>query len=130
MRWWTSLGITIGALFVLATAVALSVRRSRAALLELARLIPPCLALLRDVMRDPAVPRRAKIAPALVLVYLAIPIDLIPDFIPVLGHLDDALIVAWALRHLVASAGRERLATHWKGEPATLDRILRLARVG
>jgi uncharacterized membrane protein YkvA (DUF1232 family) len=130
VRWWTSLGITIGALFVLATAVALSVRRSRAALLELARLIPPCLALLRDVMRDPAVPRRAKIAPALVLVYLAIPIDLIPDFIPVLGHLDDALIVAWALRHLVASAGRERLATHWKGEPATLDRILRLARVG
>jgi uncharacterized membrane protein YkvA (DUF1232 family) len=80
-------------------------------------------------MRDPAVPRRAKIAPALVLVYLALPIDLIPDFIPALGHLDDALFVAWALRLLAATAGRDRLAAHWRGEPATLDRILRLARV-
>ena len=80
-------------------------------------------------MRDPAVPRRAKIVPALVVVYLAIPIDLIPDFIPGLGYLDDALIVAWAIRHLVASAGRERVTAHWQGEPDTLDRILRFARV-
>jgi uncharacterized membrane protein YkvA (DUF1232 family) len=127
--WWIWLLIILAALSALGIAVALSVRRSRAALMELARLVPTCLALLRDVMRDPAVPRRAKIASALVLVYLALPIDLIPDFIPALGHLDDALLVAWALRHLVASAGRERLAAHWRGEPATLDRILRLARV-
>lgn len=129
MPLWTWLLITIAALSALAITVALSIHRSRAALIELARLVPTCLALLRDVMRDPAVPRRAKIAPALVLVYLALPIDLIPDFIPALGHLDDALIVAWALRHLAATAGRDRLAAHWRGEPATLDRILRLARV-
>lgn len=129
MPWWTWPLITLVTLSVLAITVALSVRRSRTALIELARLVPTCLALLRDLMRDPDVPRRAKIAPALVLVYLALPIDLIPDFIPGLGHLDDALIVAWALRHLVASAGRERLEIHWRGDPATLDRILQLARV-
>lgn len=129
MRWWTWLLIAIGTIGTLVLVAALSVRRSRAALIELVRLIPACLALLRDVMRDPSVPKRAKIAPALVLVYLAIPLDLIPDFIPGLGHLDDALVVAWAIRHLVATAGRERITAHWKGDPDTLDRVLRLARV-
>jgi uncharacterized membrane protein YkvA (DUF1232 family) len=129
MTWRTWLLIAIGTISTLLLVAALSVRRSRAAVIELVRLIPACLALLRDVMRDPTVPKRAKIAPALGLVYLAIPIDLIPDFIPGLGHLDDALLVAWAIRHLVAAAGRERVTAHWTGNPRTLDRILRLARV-
>lgn len=129
MRWWSWLLIAIGAIGALSLAVALSVRRSRDALVELVRLIGPCLALLRDVMRDPAVPKRAKLAPGLVLVYLAMPIDLIPDFIPGLGHLDDALVVAWAIRHLVKAAGRERLAAQWKADPDALERVLRLARV-
>lgn len=129
MRWWTSLLMVAGILFVALTIAALSIRRSRDALIQIARLVPTCLALFRDIMRDPTIPRRTKLVPALVVVYLANPIDLIPDFIPGLGHLDDALIVAWALRHLVASAGRERVASHWKGDTDTLERILRLARV-
>lgn len=129
MRWWTWLLIATGTLSVLVLIAILSVRRSRTALAELLRLVPACLALLRDVMRDPTVPKRAKIAPALVLVYLAFPIDLIPDVIPVLGHLDDVLILAWGIRHLAAAAGRDRIAAHWTGDPATLDRILRLAGV-
>jgi uncharacterized membrane protein YkvA (DUF1232 family) len=129
MHWWTWLLVTLGAIALALTIAAVSIRRSRTALIELVRLVPLCLALLRDVMRDPAAPRRAKIAPAVVLVYLAIPIDLIPDFIPGLGHLDDALIVAWAIRQLVAAAGRERVIAHWKGDRDTLDRILRPARV-
>jgi uncharacterized membrane protein YkvA (DUF1232 family) len=129
MPWPIWILIITGSLALLLAVVALSVRRSRVALIELARLVPLCLALLRDVMRDPAVPRRAKIAPALVIAYLAVPIDLIPDFIPGLGHLDDALIVAWAIRHLIAAAGRDRVNANWKGDPATLEHILRLARV-
>lgn len=129
MEWWTWILMVGGVLVACITAAALSVRRSRDALIELVRLVPTCLALLRDIMRDPEVPRRAKIAPALVLVYLAIPIDLIPDFIPGLGHLDDALIVAWAIRHLISAAGHERVAAHWKGQPETLERVLRLAPV-
>lgn len=129
MHWWTWVLIAVGVLCLVALAVALSVRRSRSALIELVKLVPPCLALLRDILRDPEIPRRAKIAPALTIVYLAMPIDLIPDFIPGIGQLDDALIVAWAFRHLVASAGRERVEHHWHGDPAALQRILRLARV-
>lgn len=129
MHWWTWVLIVVGALLAVITALALSAQRSRAALIELARLVRPCIALFRDIMRDPDVARRAKIAPALVVAYLAMPIDLIPDFIPGLGHLDDALIVAWAIRHLVAAAGRESVTTHWNGDPAALERILRLARV-
>ena len=129
MRWWV--WVLIGSCLVFAVMVvgALSVRRSRVALIELVRLVPSCMALLRDLMRDPAVPRRAKIAPALALVYLVMPIDLIPDFIPVLGHLDDALVVAWAIRHVMASAGRDRVSANWKGDPDALERVLRLARV-
>ena len=129
MHWLTWLIVITAALTTTLLGVALSIRRSRDALIQLARLVPLCLALLRDVMRDPAVPRRAKIVPALVIAYLAVPIDLIPDFIPGIGHLDDALIVAWAIRQLIASAGRERVTAHWRGDPVTLERILRLARV-
>ncbi len=129
MHWWTWMLLVTGLLTTAVVAVALSVRRSRDAMLQLVRLVPTCLALFRDIMRDPDVSRRAKIAPALVIVYLAVPIDLIPDFLPGIGHLDDAFIVAWALRHLVTAAGRDRVTAHWKGEPDTLERILRLARV-
>lgn len=129
MQWWTWVLLAVGVVSLVALLIALSISRSRTALIELVKLVPPCLALLRDILRDPDVPRRAKIAPALTIVYVAIPIDLIPDFIPGIGYLDDALIVAWAIRHLIASAGRERVEHHWHGDPATLQRILHLARV-
>jgi uncharacterized membrane protein YkvA (DUF1232 family) len=108
---------------------ALSARRSRDALAELVRLVLPCLSLLRDVLRDKTVPCRAKIIPGLALAYLAMPIDLIPDFIPVIGHLDDAIVLAWAIRHVIVAAGPERLEQHWKGDPDGLRRVMRLAGV-
>lgn len=77
--------------------------------------------------QGPQPTRQTRIAPALLVAYLAMPIDLIPDVIPGLGHLDDALLVAWAVRHVVASAERERVAAHWRGERAALEGVLRLA---
>jgi uncharacterized membrane protein YkvA (DUF1232 family) len=77
-------------------------------------------------MRDPRVPRRAKVLLAIGAVWLASPIDLLPEFLPVLGPLDDAIMAAIVLRYLVKHSGREVLEEHWQGAPETLDRILRL----
>jgi len=83
--------------------------------------------LFKRLLRDPRVPRRAKAALAFAVPYLASPIDLIPDFIPVLGQLDDALVVALALRSLVRGAGPDLLREHWPGPESSLRTVLRLA---
>jgi hypothetical protein len=69
--------------------------------------VPDCAVLFKRLLREPRVPRRAKVALALVVPYLVMPFDLIPDFIPVLGQLDDALLVALVFRYLVRRAGRD-----------------------
>jgi len=72
------------------------------------------------------VPRRAKVALALLVPYLASPIDLIPDFIPGLGQLDDALLVALALRYVLRRAGPAVVTEHWPGTPDGLRAIFRV----
>jgi len=94
---------------------------------ELARLIPNMAALFAALLRDPAVPRRAKVALALGAAYLALPIDLVPDVIPIAGALDDAIVVALILRFVIRAAGRDVVTHHWRGDPQTLGRILALA---
>jgi uncharacterized membrane protein YkvA (DUF1232 family) len=70
------------------------------------------------------VPRRHKVALALVIAYLAMPIDLVPDFIPIAGQLDDAILVALVLRRM---ARRDLVAEHWSGPPESLALVLRMA---
>jgi uncharacterized membrane protein YkvA (DUF1232 family) len=91
-----------------------------------AGLLPNLLVLFKGLMGDPRVPRRSKILLVVAAAWVASPIDLIPEFIPVLGPLDDAVVAALVLRHLVRRAGGDVVAEHWRGDPATLDRILRL----
>ena len=107
----------------------LRARQRRDELHQLARVLPDCLALLRALGRDPLTPRHARLVVGATLVYLASPVDLIPDFVPVVGYLDDVLVVAWALHHLLVAAGRDRVHELWRGNPATLALLLRLARV-
>lgn len=85
----------------------------------LARLVPYCAILFKRLMGDSRVQTRWKVVSGLALVYLALPFDLVPDFIPVLGQLDDAIVVALVLRGLLRSAGARLLREHWPG-PATL----------
>jgi uncharacterized membrane protein YkvA (DUF1232 family) len=82
------------------------------------------------LVRDPRVPRRSKVALALLVPYLALPFDLVPDFIPVLGQLDDAVLLAAALASVIRSAGREVVAELWPGSDAGLATLFRLVPSG
>jgi uncharacterized membrane protein YkvA (DUF1232 family) len=110
------------ALWLLAILVlVLSGRRSSAR--ELARLVPNLLMLFRDLVRDPRVPMGSKVLLGLAVVWIASPIDLIPEFIPIAGPLDDAIVAALVLRHVLRRTDRAVLLEHWRGDPATLDMI-------
>ena len=101
----------------------------RLAARELATLLPNLILLFKDLAKDPGVPRGAKVVLAIAGIWLVSPIDLLPEFLPVLGPLDDAVVAALALRYLVRRAGTEVVRGHWRGDPATLDAILRAARI-
>jgi uncharacterized membrane protein YkvA (DUF1232 family) len=85
--------------------------------------------LLHRLVSDSALPWRVRIVLALLLGYLLSPIDLIPDFIPVLGYADDAIIAAIAIRSAVRHAGPDGLAQHWPGTPEGLALLTRLTGV-
>jgi uncharacterized membrane protein YkvA (DUF1232 family) len=88
--------------------------------------IPDCIVLLRRLLGDPRLPRRHKLLLGALIGYLALPIDLVPDFIPVAGQVDDAVIVALALRAVLRGAGTELLREHWPGPESSLAVVLRL----
>src|SRR3954447_11551967 len=115
-----AIGVALYATLVLALLVA--GRRSEAR--AVAGFIPDCLVLMKRLLTDPRVPRRHKLALALLVAYLAMPFDLVPDFIPVAGQLDDAVLVALVLRLL---ARRDLVVEHWSGPPASLAVVLRMA---
>jgi uncharacterized membrane protein YkvA (DUF1232 family) len=93
------------------------------------RLVADVVVLLKRLVSDPQVPKGTRWWLGGLLVYLLLPIDLVPDFIPVLGYADDAIIVAMALRYAIRTAGRPALERHWPGTPEGLDSLLALARV-
>jgi uncharacterized membrane protein YkvA (DUF1232 family) len=92
----------------------------------LAGFVPDCAVLFGRLLRDPRVPRRSKALVAALLPYLALPFDLIPDFIPVVGQLDDALLVAFVLRRVVRTTEPELLRELWPGPDSSLQTLLRL----
>jgi uncharacterized membrane protein YkvA (DUF1232 family) len=117
--------VAVAVVYLVAVA-ALILAGRRTAARELATLLPNLVKLFRGLIRDPRVSRRSKILLIVGAAWVISPIDLIPEFIPVLGPLDDAVVAALILRHVFRTAGREVVAAHWGGDPATLERILRL----
>ena len=111
------------AVLVLALAIAGRKESARA----LAGFIPDCVVLCRRLLRDPRVPRRKKALLIALTGYLALPFDLVPDFIPVAGQLDDVVIVALVLRSLLRSGGEPLVREHWPGPESSLSLVLRLA---
>jgi uncharacterized membrane protein YkvA (DUF1232 family) len=134
MWWHAALGILVAFLLcwlTMVVAMYLAGRRESdpSGLTEALRLLPDVIRLVRRLAGDPTLPRGVRIRLALLVGYLLCPIDLIPDFIPVVGYADDAIIVAWALRSVARVAGPEALERHWPGTPEGLRVVRRLARV-
>jgi uncharacterized membrane protein YkvA (DUF1232 family) len=94
---------------------------------DLARFIPDCIVLVTRLLGDPRVPRRHRLLLGAVVGYLALPFDLVPDFIPIAGQLDDALVVALALRAVLRGSGSELLTAHWPGPERSLALVQRFA---
>jgi uncharacterized membrane protein YkvA (DUF1232 family) len=124
-----ALAVSLAVLW-LALVVALAVRRpSRERIVEAMRLLPDVVRLVRRLAADPELPRGVRLRLWLLLAYLAMPLDLIPDFLPVIGYADDAVIVAWTLRAVVRRAGLPVLEWHWPGGEDGLAVVRRLAGV-
>jgi uncharacterized membrane protein YkvA (DUF1232 family) len=94
---------------------------------ELVTFLPNLIRLFRGLLGDERVPRSSKALLAVAAVWLASPIDLIPEFLPGVGALDDAVIAGLVLRHLVKRAGPEVVRDHWRGDPRSLSLLLRLS---
>jgi uncharacterized membrane protein YkvA (DUF1232 family) len=99
----------------------------RSAARALAGFVPDCLVLLRRLLADERVPRRRKAVLLALVGYLAMPVDLVPDFVPVAGQLDDAIVAALALRYALRSGGPELLRELWPGPESSLNVVLRVA---
>lgn len=130
--WWTWLaGIlsTLLVLWLLLISVLWVARPDEGRLRETIRLLPDVVRLLTRLSRDHAISLGVRVRLWLLLAYLAMPIDLIPDFIPVLGYADDAIIVAFVLRSVVRRSGRAKLIEHWPGTADGLSVIERLTGI-
>jgi uncharacterized membrane protein YkvA (DUF1232 family) len=130
MRGWLTWLLVAAGLMVASWAalVVLARRLPPGPLRELARFIPDCLTTIRRLRGDPRVPRRAKVAVVLAGLWLASPIDLLPEFLPVIGPLDDVVVVALALRYAARQVPRELVLDAWPGDPRLLERLLGPAR--
>ena len=124
----TMLRLLLIAVAVLCTSwllmVLLAARLPEGVAKDLAAFLPSCITMLRRLRKDPRVPRRAKLAIAVAAVWVISPIDLIPDFLPVIGALDDIVVVALALRYAGRRVPREVLLEAWPGNPSLMNRLL------
>jgi uncharacterized membrane protein YkvA (DUF1232 family) len=133
MSWWGVLvGVLAGLALVYAVLLLLLWRYARAhpdtvRMREALRLLPDLLRLLRRLLADGTLPTGVRVRVALLVVYLVVPFDLVPDVVPVIGYADDAVVVALVLRSVVRRAGAEALHRHWPGTPEGLALVLRLA---
>ena len=123
--WYIGLGAALGAVVASWLVLVVLARTLPPGLLrDLAAFIPDCVTTVRRLRHDPRVPRRAKVAILIAGLWVASPIDLIPEFIPVLGPLDDIVVVALALRYAGRHVPRDVLLAAWPGERRLIERLL------
>jgi uncharacterized membrane protein YkvA (DUF1232 family) len=120
-----SVGALVGAYLLFLLVLLVMGRREEAR--AMAGFVPDCAVLLTRLAREPSVPRRRWLLLVLVGLYLAMPIDVVPDFLPVVGYLDDAVIVLLTFRWLLRTFGAERIEALWPGPESSLRAVLKLA---
>jgi uncharacterized membrane protein YkvA (DUF1232 family) len=125
VRWLTLLVAGMVMLAAVWAALALLARRLPAGLArDVAAFLPACVTAARRLRRDPRVPRRAKVLLLVAVVWVVSPIDLIPEFLPVIGPLDDVLVVVLVLRYVARHTPAEALRDAWPAESRLLERVL------
>ena len=122
---WPLAALAVLLVVYLALVVGLIVSGRRRHVRAVAGFVPDCIALFRGLITDVRVPRVNKLLLGACLGYLAMPIDLVPDFVPVAGQLDDAIVVALTLRSVLRAAGPQLLIEHWPGPPSSLSLLTR-----
>jgi uncharacterized membrane protein YkvA (DUF1232 family) len=133
MQWWEVLAGAVGGFLLLYVALLFLLwqfaRRNpeTVAMRDVLRLLPDLLRLIHGLAWDHTLPAGVRLRLLLLLAYLAFPIDIVPDFIPVLGYADDVVVVALVLRSVIRAAGQEPLERHWPGSDAGLQMIRKLA---
>src|SRR3954454_8274315 len=123
--WLTGLGIAAAVMVASWGLLILLARRlPEGTAKELARFLPTCVTTIRRLRAHPAVPRRAKVAIALAGLWVISPIDLIPEFLPIIGPLDDVVVFALAVRYAARRVPRDVILDAWPGDPAVMTRLL------
>jgi uncharacterized membrane protein YkvA (DUF1232 family) len=126
---WAQIALVLIAIWVILAVVLVVLGRAVLAR-ELTLLLPNLVRLFGGLMRDGRVPLRAKVVIGVASLWLASPIDLVPEFIPIVGSLDDAIVAGLALRFLVRTTDVSVIREHWRGDVVTLDRVLRVVTWG
>lgn len=129
LKWLLPAGIAFAVLWILMLVFFFVARPKNIGAKDALRLLPDTLRLIRRLATDVAVPKGVRVRLWLLLAYLAFPIDIVPDFIPVIGHADDVIIVALVLRGVVRRAGFVALERNWPGSRESLGVLTRLAGV-
>jgi uncharacterized membrane protein YkvA (DUF1232 family) len=131
VQWWAWFLVALGVMLVAYAAFLawLVARGRRESARTFATFIPDCVVLVSRLAREPRVPRRRKLLLLGLVAYLSLPFDVVPDFIPIAGQLDDAIIVALVLRSFVRAGGEPLIRELWPGPEQSLGVVLRLAQV-
>jgi uncharacterized membrane protein YkvA (DUF1232 family) len=127
--WWQPVAGVLAGLLVMwvgLLAVLWRVKPDGDRLREALRVLPDVLRLVTRLARDATLPRRLRIRLWLLLAYLALPVDLVPDFLPVIGYADDIVLLIWTLRAVVRLADADVVERHWPGTPQGLQTVARL----
>jgi uncharacterized membrane protein YkvA (DUF1232 family) len=129
LRTFLVLAVVLVAMWAAFIAFVWLIRPDNMSLSDATRLLPDTLRLVKRLSTDPTIPSSTRIWVWALLIYLASPIDLVPDFIPVIGYADDAIITSFVLRHVIARAGPAKLTEHWPGSRQGLATLMRLLRL-